>query len=170
MITYPSTHGVFAGIRDICDIVHAHGGQVYLDSANMNAQVDLARPGVTAPMSLISICTQDVLHPAWQQRSGMGPIGVRRIWHRICRAIPQPTAARAYGRPGVGGAVRLGLDPHHLLHLHSDDGRRRTSRATEVAILNANYIAARLQLHFRCCTGTEKAASRTNASSTRGLW
>ena len=100
MITYPSTHGVFEEhIRDICDIVHSHGGQVYLDGANMNAQVGLSRPGdygadVSPPQS-----AQDVLHPAWRRRPGHGPDRRQGASRAVpARAIPQRTAACRSGR------------------------------------------------------------------------
>src|ERR1700729_3894137 len=93
MITYPSTHGVFEEhIREICDIVHGHGGQVYLDGANMNAQVGLSRPGDYGA---------DVSH--------------LNLHKTFC--IPH-----GGGGPGMGP---LGVKTHQLLHLYSDDGRRR---------------------------------------------
>ena len=122
MITYPSTHGVFEEhIRDICDIVHSHGGQVYLDGANMNAQVGLSRPGdygadVSPPQS-----AQDLLHPAWRRRPGHGP-DRREGASRALPARASRNGRQRAGRAGVGGAVRLGVDPDDLLHLHLDDG------------------------------------------------
>ena len=126
MITYPSTHGVFEEhIREICDIVHGHGGQVYLDGANMNAQVGLSRPGDYGA----DVCHLN-LHktfciPHGGGGPGMGPIGVKA---HLAPFLPGPSrnaTAASPGRAGVGGAVRLGLDPDDLLHLHPDDGRRR---------------------------------------------
>ena len=127
MITYPSTHGVFEEhIREICDIVHGHGGQVYLDGANLNAQVGLSRPGDYGADVSPSQSAQDVLHPAWRRRPGHGADRRQGASRALsCPAIPQPTARAASGRAGVGGAVRLGVDPDDLLHLHPDDGRRR---------------------------------------------
>ena len=100
MITYPSTHGVFEEhIRDICDIVHSHGGQVYLDGANLNAQVGLSRPGDYGADVSPPQFAQDVLHPAWRRRPRHGPDrrqGASRT--APARAIPQGTAACRSGR------------------------------------------------------------------------
>ncbi len=106
MITYPSTHGVFEEhIREICDIVHDHGGQVYLDGANLNAQVGLSRPGdYGADVSHLN------LHKTFCIPAGTSD-------HRRRQATGD--------RAGVGGALWVGVDPDHLLHLHSDDGGRR---------------------------------------------
>ena len=94
MITYPSTHGVFEEhIRDICDIVHGHGGQVYLDGANMNAQVGLSRPGdYGADVSHLNLHKTFCI-PHGGGGPGMGPIGVKSASCALpCQAIPQPTA------------------------------------------------------------------------------
>ena len=124
MITYPSTHGVFEEeIREICDIVHANGGQVYLDGANLNAQVGLSRPGdYGADVSHLNLHKTFCI-PHGGGGPGMGPIGVRRA----SRAVPAGPSVqwRLGGRSGVGGALRLGVDPRDLLRLHPDDGRRR---------------------------------------------
>ena len=126
MITYPSTHGVFEEhIRDICDIVHAHGGQVYLDGANLNAQVGLSRPGdYGADVSHLNLHKTFCI-PHGGGGPGMGPIGVKK---HLAPYPARPSRNRwrhaASGRAGVGGAVRLGVDPDDLLHLHPDDGWR----------------------------------------------
>ena len=128
MITYPSTHGVFEEhIRDICDIVHGHGGQVYLDGANLNAQVGLSRPGdYGADVSHLNLHKTFCI-PHGGGGPGMGPIGVKA---HLAPYPARPSRDRrrrtATGRAGIGGAVRLGVDPHHLLHLYPDDGRRRS--------------------------------------------
>jgi glycine dehydrogenase len=93
MITYPSTHGVFEEhIREICDIVHEHGGQVYLDGANMNAQVGLSRPGDygadVSHLNLHKTFRMAAAAPAW------GRSASRRILSRSCPDIPPPTAGR----------------------------------------------------------------------------
>ena len=125
MITYPSTHGVFEEhIREICDIVHGHGGQVYLDGANLNAQVGLSRPGdYGADVSHLNLHKTFCI-PHGGGGPGMGPIGVKAHLAPFLPGHPATDAERACGT-GLGGAVRLGFDPDHLLHLHPDDGRRR---------------------------------------------
>ncbi len=127
MVTYPSTHGVFEErIREICDVVHRHGGQVYLDGANMNAQVGLCPARRLRRRRLPPQPAQDLLHPARRRRSGHGP-------DRACAAAPGALPARPSGgaggrragdRPGGGGAVGQRLDPADLLGLHRPDGRR----------------------------------------------
>ena len=127
MITYPSTHGVFEEhIREICDIVHGHGGQVYLDGANMNAQVGLSRPGdYGADVSHLNLHKTFCI-PHGGGGPGMGPIGVKAHLAPFLPGHPVTDGAkRGRGRAGFGGAVRFGVDPDDLLHLHSDDGRRR---------------------------------------------
>ena len=170
MITYPSTHGVFEEhIREICDIVHGHGGQVYLDGANMNAQVGLSRPGdYGADVSHLNLHKTFCI-PHGGGGPGMGPIGVKAHLAPFLPGHPATDGAKPPGRAGVGGAVRLGVDPDDLLHLHPDDGRRRPDAR------HRNRDPQR-QLHrdagsiriSRCCTATPKAASRMNASSIRG--
>ena len=153
MITYPSTHGVFEeAIKEICAIVHEHGGQVYLDGANLNALVGLVRPAELGA----DVCHMN-LHktfciPHGGGGPGMGPIGVKAHLapflpgHAWCRGV-NPAAGRdqSHGRPGVGGALGLGVDPADLLDLYRHDGRRGAdARRRSMAILNANYIAERL--------------------------
>ena len=127
MITYPSTHGVFEEhIRDICDIVHGHGGQVYLDGANLNAQVGLSRPGdYGADVSHLNLHKTFCI-PHGGGGPGMGPIGVKAHLAPYPARPSRNRRQRRSGRAGIGGAVRLGVDPDHLLHLHPDDGRRRS--------------------------------------------
>ena len=88
MVTYPSTHGVFeAGIKDICQIVHAHGGQVYMDGANMNAQVGLCRPGdIGADVCHLNLHKTFCI-PHGGGGPGMGPIGVAKHLGRSARRI-----------------------------------------------------------------------------------
>jgi len=150
MITYPSTHGVFEEhIREICDIVHGHGGQVYLDGANLNAQVGLSRPGdYGADVSHLNLHKTFCI-PHGGGGPGMGPIGVRA---HLKPFLP--------GHPAAGGAVRGAVGPvsaapfgsasiltisYIYILMMSGEG---LTRATEIAILNANYIAARLDPHF----------------------
>ncbi len=150
MITYPSTHGVFEEhIRDICDIVHGHGGQVYLDGANMNAQVGLSRPGdYGADVSHLNLHKTFCI-PHGGGGPGMGPIGVKA---HLAPYLP--------GHPATDGAVPHPVGPvsaapcgsasiltisYIYILMMSGEG---LTRATEVAILNANYIASRLDPHF----------------------
>jgi len=143
MITYPSTHGVFEeAIREICDIVHAHGGQVYLDGANLNAQVGLARPGdYGADVSHLNLHKTFCI-PHGGGGPGMGPIGVKK--HLVPFLPPTNLAAGAVSAAPYGSASILTISYLYILMMGADGLRR----ATEVAILNANYIAKRLNAHF----------------------
>ena len=121
MVTYPSTHGVFEdGIREICAIVHEHGGQVYMDGANMNAQVGLCRARRHRRRRLPPQPAQDVLHPARRRRSrAWGRSAWRRTSRRSCRhpvvAIRRSTSAIG---AGLGGAVRQRQHPADLVDVH----------------------------------------------------
>ncbi|HET7885321.1 MAG TPA: aminomethyl-transferring glycine dehydrogenase [Bradyrhizobium sp.] len=147
MITYPSTHGVFEEhIREICEIVHGHGGQVYLDGANLNAQVGLARPGdYGADVSHLNLHKTFCI-PHGGGGPGMGPIGVKAHLKPFLPGHPVtgdsasgPVSAAPYGSASI-----LTISYIYILMMGGDG----LARATEVAILNANYIAARLQAHF----------------------
>ena len=149
MITYPSTHGVFEErIRDICDIVHSHGGQIYLDGANLNAQVGLSRPGdYGADVSHLNLHKTFCI-PHGGGGPGMGPIGVRK---HLAPFLPGHIAHDG-GRAAVGavsaaphGSASILLISYIYLLMMGGEG---LTRATEVAILNANYIAKRLDPHF----------------------
>jgi glycine dehydrogenase len=145
MITYPSTHGVFEGaIREICQAVHEHGGQVYLDGANMNAQVGLCRPGdYGADVCHINLHKTFCI-PHGGGGPGMGPIAVAA---HLAPHLPRhpldlgdgpaigPVSAATYGSASI-----LPISWTYMA-LMGPDGLRR---ASEVAILNANYIARRL--------------------------
>jgi glycine cleavage system P protein (glycine dehydrogenase) len=145
MVTYPSTHGVFeAEIRDICAIVHAAGGQVYMDGANMNAQV-----GVTSP----AVIGADVCHlnlhktfciPHGGGGPGVGPIGVAAHLVPFLPGDPSHADAGAVAAARYGSALILPIS-YAYIRMMGADGLKR---ATEVAILNANYIAARLDAHY----------------------
>ena len=172
MVTYPSTHGVFeAAITEICDIIHRHGGQVYMDGANMNAQV-----GLTSPAAIGADVCHLNLHktfciPHGGGGPGMGPICVAA---HLAPFLPGSAVV-----PGVGGAAnggqRLGRavgqrgHPHHLLRLHRHDGRPRGSprprrrRSSTRTTSPAGWI-----LTTRCCTRARRAGWRTSASSTCG--
>ena len=150
MITYPSTHGVFEEhIRDICDIVHGHGGQVYLDGANLNAQVGLARPGdYGADVSHLNLHKTFCI-PHGGGGPGMGPIGVKKHLAPFLPGHPATDGATAHPVGPVsaapfGSASILTISYIYILMM----GGEGLQRATELAILNANYIAARLQPHF----------------------
>ncbi|MGJ4947593.1 aminomethyl-transferring glycine dehydrogenase [Bradyrhizobium sp. HKCCYLS20291] len=150
MITYPSTHGVFEEhIRDICDIVHARGGQVYLDGANLNAQVGLSRPGdYGADVSHFNLHKTFCI-PHGGGGPGMGPIGVKAHLAPFLPGHPSTDGASAHPVGPVsaapyGSASILTISYIYML-LMGGDG---LTRATEIAILNANYVAARLDQHF----------------------
>ena len=151
MITYPSTHGVFEeAIRDICTIVHAAGGQVYMDGANMNAQV-----GLTSPASIGADVCHLNLHktfciPHGGGGPGVGPIGVAA--HLVPHLPNHPLRADAGPTTGFGpvsaapfgSALILTISYAYIRMM----GAAGLTRATEVAILNANYIAHRLKGHY----------------------
>jgi glycine dehydrogenase len=168
MVTYPSTHGVFEeAIREICEIVHAHGGQVYMDGANMNAQVGLTSPGdIGADVCHLNLHKTFCI-PHGGGGPGMGPICVAKHLAPFLPGHPLVKTGGAKGhRAGVRGAVGQREHPAHLVAYIRDDGRRRADRATKVAILNANYVAKRLEPHFPVLYTRATAASRTSASST----
>ena len=171
MITYPSTHGVFEEeIRAICDLVHAHGGQVYMDGANMNAQVGLTSPAADRRRCLPPEPAQDLLHPAWRRRALVsGRSASRRTWRRTCRTtrcIPGAGPATGYGPVSAapfGSAAILPISYAYIRMM----GAEGLTRATQVAILNANYVARRLEAHYPVLyRGLSAAWWRMNASST----
>ncbi|MCX8282033.1 aminomethyl-transferring glycine dehydrogenase [Phyllobacterium sp. 0TCS1.6C] len=142
MITYPSTHGVFEeGVKDICAIVHDHGGQVYFDGANLNALVGLARPGDIGA----DVCHMN-LHktfciPHGGGGPGVGPIGVKS---HLAPFLPGHVASGsgfAVSAAPYGSASILPITWMYIRMM----GGAGLKRATEMAILNANYIAQRLQ-------------------------
>jgi len=152
MVTYPSTHGVFeTTIREICEIVHTHGGQVYMDGANMNAQVGLCRPGDYGA----DVCHLN-LHktfciPHGGGGPGVGPIGVAKHLAPFLPAQASlvedvdlnkrvgPVSAAPYGSASI-----LTISWMYIRMM----GAAGLKRASEVAILNANYVAKRLDPHF----------------------
>ena len=125
MVTYPSTHGVFEEtIRDICEIIHEHGGQVYMDGANMNAQVGLTSPGLIGA----DVCHLN-LHktfciPHGGGGPGVGPIGVAK---QLVPFLPGHRELDIQGRRGLLRAMGQRLHQHHLLDVHRHDGRRTAS-------------------------------------------
>jgi glycine dehydrogenase len=151
MVTYPSTHGVFeTEIREICALIHAKGGQVYMDGANMNAQL-----GLTSPAAIGADVCHLNLHktfciPHGGGGPGVGPIGVAA--HLAPHLPNHPMIAEAGPETGFGpvSAAPFGsacILPISYAYIRMM-GAEGLTRATEVAILNANYIAARLAPHF----------------------
>ncbi len=150
MVTYPSTHGVFEEtIKDICDIVHANGGQVYMDGANLNAQVGLCRPGdIGADVCHLNLHKTFCI-PHGGGGPGMGPIGVAQ---HLVEFLPGHSVVNS-GRGDQVGAVAsapwgsASILPIAWVYIAAMGGTGLT-RATQYAILNANYIARRLQGYF----------------------
>ena len=129
MITYPSTHGVFeAGIKRICEIVHAHGGQVYVDGANLNALVGLAAPGhFGADVSHLNLHKTFCI-PHGGGGPGVGPGRGEGASGAVPARPPRPAGRRpraACDRPGFRRALRQRVDPADLVDVRDDDGRRR---------------------------------------------
>lgn len=145
MITYPSTHGVFEeGIVELCAMVHEAGGQVYLDGANMNAQVGLSRPGLYgADVSHFNLHKTFCI-PHGGGGPGMGPIGVKAHLAPYLPGRPEAGGAYAVSAAPYGSASILPISVAYIMMM-GDEGLRR---ATEIAILNANYIAHRLEDHY----------------------
>jgi glycine dehydrogenase len=151
MVTYPSTHGVFEeSIQEICALIHQHGGQVYMDGANMNAQV-----GLTSPATIGADVCHLNLHktfciPHGGGGPGMGPIGVAS--HLVPFLPGHAVVTQAGGTQGIsavsaapyGSASILTISYAYIALM----GGTGLARATETAILNANYIKARLEMHY----------------------
>jgi glycine dehydrogenase len=151
MVTYPSTHGVFESrITEICDVVHEHGGQVYVDGANLNALVGLARPGwFGGDVSHLNLHKTFCI-PHGGGGPGVGPVAARAHLAPFLPNHPAtPEAGPATGPGPVSAAPwgSAGILPisYTYAKLMGANGLRR---ATEVAILSANYIAARLADHY----------------------
>jgi glycine dehydrogenase len=150
MVTYPSTHGVFEeGIREICDIVHANDGQVYMDGANLNAQVGLCRPGDFGA----DVCHLN-LHktfciPHGGGGPGMGPIGVA---NHLVPFLPSHPVISVGGKHGIGAVSAAPWGSPSILPISwvyiALMGSEGLTKATQIAILNANYIAKRLERHY----------------------
>ncbi len=150
MVTYPSTHGVFEeSIKTICSIVHTHGGQVYMDGANMNAQVGLCRPGDFGA----DVCHLN-LHktfciPHGGGGPGMGPIGVAS---HLIPFLPTHPLVKTGGDRGIGlvseapyGSASILPISYNYIKMMGAEGIKM---ATEVALLNANYVAKKLDPYF----------------------
>ncbi|MBT0585578.1 aminomethyl-transferring glycine dehydrogenase [Alteromonas oceanisediminis] len=151
MITYPSTHGVYEEtIREICDIMHEFGGQVYLDGANMNAQVGITSPGfIGADVSHLNLHKTFCI-PHGGGGPGMGPIGVKKHLEPF---LPNHTVIKIDNTGDDNGAVSAApwgsasILPISYMYIKMMGGEG-LKKATEVAILNANYIARKLEGHY----------------------
>ena len=150
MVTYPSTYGVFEEtIREVCQVVHEHGGQVYMDGANMNAQVDLTRPAdIGADVCHLNLHKTFCI-PHGGGGPGMGPIGVAA--HLVPFLPGHPVTglgtAESVGTVSAApyGSPNILVIPWVYIALMGPEGLRR---ASEVAILSANYMAKRLESHY----------------------
>ena len=150
MVTYPSTHGVFEeSIQDICAIIHAHGGQVYMDGANMNAQV-----GLTSPAAIGADVCHLNLHktfsiPHGGGGPGMGPVGVAAHLAPFLPGHPVIKTGGVKGIPAVAAApwssASILLISYGYIKMLGGDGM---TEATRAAILNANYIKSRLEKYY----------------------
>ena len=146
MITYPSTHGVFEDtVKEVCDITHKYGGQVYIDGANMNALVGIIQPGeIGGDVSHLNLHKTFCI-PHGGGGPGMGPIGVKEHLtpflpeHPSINGTLNTVSAAPYGSPSL-----LPISWAYVLMM----GGEGLSQASKVAILNANYIAKRLSKYF----------------------
>ncbi len=156
MITYPSTHGVFEeNVRTVCDLVHEHGGQVYIDGANMNAMVGVAAPGhFGGDVSHLNLHKTFAI-PHGGGGPGVGPIGVVKhlapfLPNNIMQTQSKPKAKLDNAQVGAvsaapwGSAGILPISWSYIVMM----GRDGLTKATSIAILNANYIAHRLAPHY----------------------
>jgi len=151
MVTYPSTHGVFEeGIKELCEIVHQHGGQVYVDGANMNALVGLASPGAFGgDVSHLNLHKTFCI-PHGGGGPGVGPIGVGA---HLAKFLPnQISTGYVRDENGIGAVSAAAFGSASILPISwmyiAMMGAEGLTSATEVAILNANYIARRLAPHY----------------------
>ena len=167
MITYPSTHGVFeTEVREVCDAVHAAGGQVYVDGANLNALVGVARPGAFGgDVSHLNLHKTFCI-PHGGGGPGVGPVAVAE---HLAPFLPGRTPGRGRGRPGLGGAVRQPGGAPDLLGLPAADGPRRAAPGhpdrDRGGQLRGRPAAASTT---RCSTPGPAGGSPTSASSICG--
>ncbi len=150
MVTYPSTHGVFeTQIGEICEIIHSHGGQVYMDGANMNAQIGICRPGDFGP----DVCHLN-LHktfciPHGGGGPGMGPIGVKK---HLAPFLPNHVLQKMGGEKSCGAISAAPWGSASILPISwvymKLMGGEGLKKATQIAILNGNYIAKKLEKHY----------------------
>ena len=151
MVTYPSTHGVFEEhIKEICDVIHSHGGQVYMDGANLNALVGLAKPGKFGP----DVCHMN-LHktfciPHGGGGPGMGPIGVGKHLEPF---LPNHVLVNSGPKTGMGSVSAAPWGSASILPISwmyiKMMGAEGLRLATEVAILNANYMSKKLESSYQ---------------------
>ncbi|WP_201532433.1 MULTISPECIES: aminomethyl-transferring glycine dehydrogenase [unclassified Psychrobacter] len=151
MITYPSTHGVFEeGIRKICDLIHKHGGQVYMDGANMNAQVGMMQPADVGADVLHMNLHKTFCIPHGGGGPGMGPIGMKAHLapfmanHTLSPVHNAQKDCSAVSAAPYGSASILPISWMYIAMM----GRDGLLKATELALLNANYVAAELKDHY----------------------
>lgn len=150
MVTYPSTHGVFeVAIQEICDVIHGHGGQVYMDGANMNAQVGLCRPGdIGADVCHLNLHKTFCI-PHGGGGPGMGPIGVAihlkpfLPGHSIVEMGDELSMGTVSSAPWGSSSILL-ISWMYIVMMGADG----LTDATKVAILNANYITKRLESYY----------------------
>jgi glycine dehydrogenase len=151
MITYPSTHGVFEeAVKEICDLTHQHGGQVYMDGANLNAQVGLSKPGeIGSDVSHLNLHKTFAI-PHGGGGPGMGPIGVKShlapflASHKVAPIDGLNPTNGAVAAAQYGSASILPITWMYIRML----GAKGLRESTELAILNANYIATRLEAYY----------------------
>ncbi|MCL2918914.1 aminomethyl-transferring glycine dehydrogenase [Shewanella litorisediminis] len=151
MITYPSTHGVYEEtVREICDIIHQHGGQVYLDGANMNAQVGLTAPGfIGADVSHLNLHKTFAI-PHGGGGPGMGPIGVKKhlapfvAGHAVVKQGIESDNNGAVSAAPFGSAGILPISWMYIKLL----GSKGLKQSTQTAMLNANYLTKKLSEHY----------------------
>jgi len=151
MVTYPSTHGVFESkIREMVDIIHKNGGLVYMDGANMNAQVGLTSPGeIGADVCHLNLHKTFAI-PHGGGGPGVGPIAVAK---HLTKFLPSHPVVKTGGENGIsavaaspwGSASILPISYGYILML----GAEGLTQVTKMAILNANYMAAKLKKHFK---------------------
>jgi len=151
MVTYPSTHGVFEEkISDICELVHKHGGQVYMDGANLNALVGVAKPGNFGPDVCHINLHKTFCIPHGGGGPGMGPIACKKHLqvylpnHPVIKDCGPTTGIGAVSAAPWGSSSILSISWMYIKMM----GSAGLKLATQVAILNANYIAHRLKDHF----------------------
>lgn len=151
MITYPSTHGVYEEtVQEICDVIHQHGGQVYLDGANMNAQVGLTSPGsIGADVSHLNLHKTFAI-PHGGGGPGMGPIGVKKhlapfvAGHSVVKQGLESDNNGAVSAAPFGSAGILPITWTYIKML----GSKGLKYATQMALLNANYLTKKLSEHY----------------------